>query len=301
LTYTTYAENPHVKGVPEFRRESGAAVMDGDQTRWETKAGGEYRLVAAPGKALIGAWCYKEGYRKGAGFDAIPIFKQKNFIFQMFQQAPMPEMHNVVREIDIPVGAERVTCDLQADPGETIRVSVSDPDGKPAAGKLHVRGRQSENFGGPFLEPVVGAEFDAKGFAPEELRTIYVLDDAHKLGAAVHAKFGDLKDRRLAVRLRPMAEVKGRVLTQTGDALAGLQLEVRERGGTGRTVRMIETGPDGRFSTTLPCGAEFYFAPFGGPYVANFFPDKGKLNPEPGSVTDLGDVKLKPQEMMRRK
>jgi hypothetical protein len=264
LVYTTYVENAHTRALPEFRRDNPAS-LDGYPGRYATRPDGGYRLVAAPGKAIIGAMTYRQGYRKGAGFEQIPLFKKPDAVLYVFQPAPSLDVTEVVREIDVPVGAESVTCDLQMDPGVTVHVAVSDPDGKPARGTLRVRGLHAQNYGGPADEPVVAAEFDVKAISPGERRSLYVRDDERRLGKAVELSAADVAAGKLAVRLEPLAEFHGRLLNESGDPLPNIQMEAMATGWDGRTVGLVESGKDGRFSLSVPVGTMYRVVVFSGP------------------------------------
>ena len=148
MMYTTYIENEHTRGLPEFDRRGGAAFLQGYQSRYETKSNGVYRLVAVPGKAIVGAWCMLPGYRAGAGFDAIDVLKKNDAVGQLYQPAPYRDGTSAVIEVDVPEHGDVIRADLQIDPGESIDVRVVNSDGTPAIGPLSVRGQDAENYGG---------------------------------------------------------------------------------------------------------------------------------------------------------
>jgi hypothetical protein len=296
LVYTTYIENAHTRALPEFRRGNPAS-LDGYHGRYATRPDGTYRLVAAPGKAIVAAITERKGYRKGAGFEQIAIYKKPDAVFHVFQPAPMRDVAEVVREVDVPAGAESVTCDLQMDSGLTVHVSVTDADGKPARGTLRVRGLHAENYGGPADEPVVGAEFDVKAISPGERRSLYIRDDERRLGKAVELSAADVANGKLAVRLEPLAEFHGRLLNPAGDPLPNVQMETMATGWDGRTVGLVESGKDGRFSMAVPAGTMYRVVVFAGPYIGNTI--NNGLTPEAGDKVDLGDIRIKPQDMMR--
>ena len=293
LLYTTYLDNPHTHNLPEFRREQGAGFLDGYQSRYETKPDGAYRIVAAPGKAIIGVWCMLEGYRKGVGFDQIPIFAEKNFVFRMYQPPPYPQGTDVVKEVDVPPDAQSVTCDLELDRGGSVHVAVLDPDGKPVARPLEVRGTTPENYVGWHGKQVDGPEFDAGGFAPDEERTLFVIDPAQSLGRAVTVRFADVKDGKVTVQLQPLAHLKGRVLDSDGKPLPDIDLDPRVHAkGGGRSLKMFKTDEQGRFQTPLLPGARYYVSVWAGPYVGATVAEE--QDPQAGATVDLGDVKIKP-------
>ncbi|HEV3446224.1 MAG TPA: sigma-70 family RNA polymerase sigma factor [Gemmataceae bacterium] len=296
MVYTTYLDNAHTLTVPEFHRRGSTGTIDGHQSRYETRPDGSYRVVAVPGKAIVGAWCMIDGYRKGIGFDEIPVFKDKKGpippVFQLYQQAPYRQGTNVVKEVDVPEGGQSVTCDLQIDKGETLKVTISDPDGNVARGPFQVRGHVPENYVGWYHERISQPSFDAVGFTVDEERTLFVLDEERQLGRAVLVKFASVKDRKLTIQLQPLGEVTGRLLSTLGDPLAHLSVSVTASG-SGKTVRQVETDAQGRFSTTLMPGTKYYLHVDRGPYVGREI--SKDVTPKPGSKTSLGDIKLERQ------
>ena len=291
MMYTTYLENPHTFELPEFHRRSGTGVLDGYQGRYETKPDGTYRVVAAPGKAIIGAWCMIEGYRMGIGFDQIPVFKGNDFP-PLYQGMPHRRVTTIVKEVDVPEGTESATCDLPIDKGETLKVTISDSQGNAAKGPFQIRGHVPENYVGWHHQTVTRPYFDATGFTADEERTLYVLDEDHRVGRVVRVKFASIKDHKLNIQLEQLAEVSGRLTTMQGYPLAKASIAANDSVG-GRTVRQIATDAEGRFSTALPTGTKYYLYVDRGPYVGREIAKD--LEPKPGNKTDLGDVKLERQ------
>ena len=146
-------------------------------------------------------------YLKGVGADEIKERGGTGFpkAFATFVQV-LPEAMDAAREFDVPEGATAATVDVQLDPGETIRVSVEDPNGKPVSG-FYAYGRQPRGI----ATRIQGATFDAVAFARDERRVLAIVDEAQKLGKIVVVSPKDLPDRRLTVRLEPMALVTGRL------------------------------------------------------------------------------------------
>lgn len=292
LMYTTYLNNENTANLPEFSRAHGAGGLDGFQSRYETNSDGVYRLVAAPGKAIVGVWCQLPGYRFGAGFDQIPVYQQKNFIFKLFQPAPMPELYNVARQIEVPAGAQSVSCDLQLDPGAKLHITVVDAEGKPASGKLVARGQGSEKYVGTYFQPVDGCEFDAGAFSPQETRVICVMDNQHHLGRAVLVTPQDVQAQKpIQIRLASLAEFTGRLIDAAGKPVPSLDLDTTTVP-TGYSLNVATSDENGRFSIVLPVGVACTASVFSGQYVGSTVADH--LDPKAGATTDLGEIKLKP-------
>jgi hypothetical protein len=293
ICYTTYLDNEHTFKIPAFHREGGMGHLEGSQLRYESKSDGTYRVVAVPGKAVIGVWCPSDRYCKGVGFEDILAYKKKesmSHLYHLYQMAPYREGTNSAREVVVPVGADNVVCDLQLDPGLSLQVNVTGPDGQPAKGPFQVRGYMPENYVGWHHQVIKEPTFEAIGFGPKDSRTIYVLDEVRQLGRVVTVKFSEVKGRPLSISLQPLAHVSARLLTPQGDPLAGISVAANAQS---KQVRDIESDAEGRIRTTVMPGSSYHLHVDRGPYVGRAV---GKeFNPAPGSTIDLGDVKLERQ------
>jgi hypothetical protein len=197
---------------------------------------------------------------------------------------------NAVKEVEVPVGAEGVTADLELDPGRTIQVSVVDPGGKPAPGGFVARGAIAEKYVGWYGQKMDGATFEARSLAPGETRTLIILDENRKLGRTVRVKADEAPDGKVTVELQPLSEVTGRLLDADGNPLGNVSIEA-EVGG--RALMHVTTQSDGRFRYVLVPGGEYYLMVNSGPHVGGMVADH--LTPEPGATKDLGDVTVKRQ------
>lgn len=289
MIYTTYVNNDHAQVLPEFHGNPDY-MIEGPQGRYETQPDGTYRVVAVPGKAIVAAWCMLPGYRKGVGFDDIEVLRDaKNHQWELYQQAPYRDGTTIVREIDVPADAKEVRCDLPIDPGERVHVTIVDADGKPIARKVMARGQEAEDYGGPYFKAVDGGSFDACGFSSDEQRTIFVIDEKNKLGCAVLVAAGA---GELEVKLRPLAQVSGRLLTAAGKPLASTQLFVDEDVHNGKTAGEVTTDAEGRFTISVPAGVRYRVSVWSGTYVGATVADG--LDLQPGPNADLGDIRISP-------
>ena len=76
------------------------------------------------------------------------------------------------------------------------------------------------------------------------MRTIVVIDEARKLGAAVPVNMKTQRGKPLEIMLWPLATIKGRAVKANGDPVTGSTISITGVGG--RDVRSIETDTDGR-------------------------------------------------------
>jgi hypothetical protein len=301
IGYTTYVDNEPTFGLPEFRRDNGIGIIDGDPDRCETRPDGTYRIVVAPGKAILSVTSQTGAYRTGAGKETVAAFKNgaQGFL-KLYQPFPtMPDQVQVVREIDVPVGAEQVRCDLQLDPGLPVEITVIDVDDELVPGPFQVLGNLLERDGpGVNSHAVEQPVFNAVGFGPGDGRMLFILDDPRRIGRAAWIDFDDLPDRKLTVKLLPLVEVKGRVVSPSGEPLKRAALIARQADRDGKTIRTFKTDDKGRFSTSLPIGTRYaiYAADPAGGYAGMMLGGR-ELIPQQGEPIDFGDVKF--QQPMR--
>jgi hypothetical protein len=223
----------------------------------------------------------------GAGFDAIELFKRNDAVTQLYQPAPYKNVTSAVIEVDVPVNGDVIHADLQIDPGESIDVRVVNSDGTPALGPLNVRGQEAENYGGANFKPEA-PQFKARSFSPDEVRTIIVIDEARKLGAAVPVNIKMQRGKPLEIMLWPLATIKGRAVDAKGVPLVATTIAITGEGG--RDVRTIDTDADGRFEAAVPIGTKYSAMVFTGPSAGTEL--GSDLKPGPGKTIDLGDVNV---------
>jgi len=296
LTYTTYLENKLAFDLPEFRRNGGTGTINIQLPPPRTRPDGTYRLIAAPGKAIVGATAELSRYRRGFGFEKIEALQKPNTMLELYQPAPSPQATHAAVELDVPPGAETVTADLQFDPGETIHITVTNRDGKPAAVPLSVSGDTPEGYDQWRPRSIEGPAFVAFAFGPDDVRTIFVLDESAKLGRAARVWLADLPQRKRIMQLQPLSEITGRLLDANGALAAKTALEARESKSK-QALPPVVTGDDGRFRYTLIPGCKYTIT------IAGRGPNSGAIavrdfSPEAGKTKDLGDVRATTGMMM---
>jgi len=286
LTYTTYLANEHAAALPEFSRKKNR--IDGYQSRFATKPDGTYRIVAVPGNIIVGAGVYLGGYRVGVGFDQIPAYQKPRGDRELYSSGMWREGTQVAREIQVPKDAAQANCDLEVDPGETVRVSIVMPDGKPASGPFQVRGNIHEMFGGPYFKVEPSAAFDAIAFGPDEERVIFVIDDARDLAA--------LRPRappRQSSPSRCNRSPRSACACSTRRASRSPRLKLMIDAVGGRTARSATTDDQGWLTARVPVGVAYRASVWAGPYAGREV--MPSFTPKPGEKIVGAEVKLKKQ------
>ncbi len=255
---------------------------------------GKFRLVAFPGRGLLGARAdgpTGEQYAIGVGADGIegkadfpgtPTFATYPFYASSWD-------FDSVMEVKPAAGAESVTCDLVLNPGRTRAVRVEGPDGKPLAG-AYAHGRNAR-----LGWDSVGAEFTAYGLKPGESRTLLFQHPQKKLAGIATVKADE--SAPATVRLRPSAAVTGRLIDEDGRPLRDVAVSVQfqlagqvnwvfnhmpqeERTDADGKFRVVGLVPDFAYDATIKEAGRLY--------PSRVF---RALKLKEGETKDLGDVR----------
>lgn len=292
LHYLPFLSNRYAQQLSaEFDRHGN---VDGFQRRYETRPDGTYRFVGLPGRGIVGVECFTLPYRRGVGSDAIQGINEHGW-FETWRNPVYPgkKWPNSMKEIDPPEGLESVTCDVELDPGETIRITVTDEDGKPLTGYT-VDGRTD---GSDRTQPSEQPTFDAINFGLNDpTRTMVIRHEQRNLGKVIRASIDGDRARAMTVALQPCATVTGRVLNPDGDPVSGaaIQAVVRPTEDFGKRLSQVTTDGNGRFRYTVVPGCDYYLAAEGAGIGHQALTNN--LSVKPGQTVDLGDIRLKARD-----
>ena len=279
VQYFAFADNPDLRSIKGF---GGSRVVS-------SKKDGSFALAALRGRGIVAAKMdeMRHGlYLDGQGVDAISGPRDeriKSFVTRPYMC--VFRRFNTLVGIEPDAKAESITCDVQLDPGKTVRGTILDPDGKPVAGA---------NIQGPYLSLVdlrdlPSAEFAIPAIDPRKPEAYFFEHRQRHLAAAVILK-GD-EAEGFTVKLKPTATLTGRVLTEKGQPVRNTFISGRLEGGQLNMPRDWEgffsgrTDAEGRFRIEgLLAGVKL------GAYYGNLFKN---LTLQPGEVRNLGDIKIK--------
>jgi beta-lactamase regulating signal transducer with metallopeptidase domain len=292
LYYLPFRSNAFAKATPEFGENFNA---DGDQSRYESRGDGSYRLVGLPGRAIVGAESVLREYRFGVGVDTIQApLKEKHFDTYANPVHPGPSWPNVMKEINPSADTESVTVDFEVDPGRSMRVTMLGPDGKPISG-VGVNGAASSHG---CAQTIDEPTFEVMNLAPGETRRLVFRDEKRKLGLVTHIKADDPQPQPIVIQLQPAGTLKGRLLSPDGNPAAGTSVEaiVLPSGDFGQELPRVTTDAQGRFQYMLLPGANYSLRVEGGTMRVKLVDQvdfvEGDLSVKPNQVKDLGDVTL---------
>jgi RNA polymerase sigma factor (sigma-70 family) len=311
--YAPLSGNTHLDNLP------GRDVHLLGNMSYHIDADGRFRLVVPPGPGIItmqNSW-WASGVkpyprvRLRAEDRGKPCFRTRPDIGDMFITAagvyyPLSTTH-AYRLIDPPAGTEKLTVDMQLDPGKTVTGKVVGPDGKPF---------KSATVAGQV------ATFDEPATLKEDTFTVAaLLADDNRLVAAVHTgqKLGGTvvvgpNDKTPVIHLSPWGTLTGRVVGSDGQPIAGVHIGLafgfpgvkfssRPTPPPSATAKLyahllgdrkVTTGADGRFRCDVPFAEVRFNLSFvhkGKRLAAEKAPRE--VTVAPGKTKDLGDVKLK--------
>jgi protocatechuate 3,4-dioxygenase beta subunit len=283
INFLPYLSNPYVQKLPEFRHPVSNLEIPGDETRYVSNADGTYRVVAAPGPAIVSAWCVTQSFRHGTGSEAIkgPISKNGGN-FDTYGPWASKNHPTAMKEVDIAPDVKQDTrLDFQLDPGISIHLKVVDPQGNPLVGVAASGDRPG--FGMDYKK---SATFDAIAFAPDERRTLWFWDMPQRLAKTITLKASDAPGGSLPVTLEPLATLTGRLIGPDGLPMANAMVQwAYDSPGAG-------TDSEGRFKLLVVSGRQPYHLS-GIKGRQEFDTDANKIAIKAGETKDLGDVHYK--------
>jgi RNA polymerase sigma factor (sigma-70 family) len=273
LQYFAQAGNPHlVEVVGAFR---GRLF---NQPRW-TGEDGRYRLAVLPGEGAI------VGYARGQYLTLWerPGVSREKLQTTVLQTVGLGDFHYFA-QINPKGDADRFPHDLNLLQGETLKVKLIDPEGKPVAGarSLLAGSGVAQWEGQPSAECVVGA-FNRK--APRRVQFIHL---QRNLAGAL--KVPDDGTSEVVIQLRPAGTLVGQLVDEGGTPRPGVQMHVFGMDFPGPRLYpasqgQVRTGDRGEFRVTglLP-GVDYLIGPIDGASISSF-------RVKEGETKDLGKVK----------
>jgi protocatechuate 3,4-dioxygenase beta subunit len=282
MKYIPFPDNPSARDTPEFVDRSRDAI-----DRYRTRADGSYRLVALPGRGIVGVES-RDAYPGGQGYEAIPGIEDRAFGYHG-RRPPTREVPTAVKEIHPGTSEAEVVCDFVLHPGRAVRLRVVGPSGAPLAG-VDVDGWPAGSGGFRRMETET---FELPAFRAGENRSVLLHHKERRVGKGLRVKPAEGDAGPIIVKLEPCATVSGRLVDGNGRPVRGafLIFYIAGDGDFAPNLDPIGTDAEGRFVRDdvlpgLPYGIFAEGADIGSVGVAK------ELTVEPGEATDLGTINV---------
>jgi hypothetical protein len=272
----------------EFVRLIPGVEVGGDQMRYLSKADGSYRLVVVPGRAVVGAECVLQHYRRGVGYEEIDAPKKGNTDWlDTYGDPTMPgaKWPSAMKQINPTSDEAAVSLDLQLDPGASVRIRMLDAEEQPLTG-VTVTGLTSGGQARATSKPVVVAT----NFGPDETRTVAFYHAKENVGRIVRIRPDEVEAGEITVELQPCGSVTGRLIDLGKQPVSGLPVDpwVLPRGDFSMRLPNVTTDAEGKFKITLLPGCSYGLSGQGAGFRFVSFADE--VSVEPAETKDLGTL-----------
>ena len=290
MHYMAPPDHPLAAELPEFDYGTHAMRV---QDRYRTDRNGNYRVVALPGRALVGVNVLSGGYPTGQGHEEIADRENRNG-YVRFNGAFGPTKRGLtaVKELVISEGGVGNVCDFPLKAGKSVALRVTDPTGQPLAG-VAVNGTRGISDG---YRTMSGDQFEISALSADETRTILLKHDTRGLGRAMHVAATGNKSRPIRVQLEPYAKVIGRLLKDGNPIPAQrLRFDIWQDGSYGQRIESVSTDEQGQFTHEAVLPGLPYAIYLEGSRV-DFKVITEKLDISSGETVDLGTIDVSSDE-----
>ncbi|MEN1678504.1 MAG: M56 family metallopeptidase [Planctomycetota bacterium] len=243
--YMAFPDNELAHDLAEFEYGTHCSAV---QDRYRTDTEGRYRVVALPGRGVVGVKAILDPYPGGQGYDKIEeIGDRQAFMRLNGAISPSERWPTAMKEVRVSEGGEGSVLDFSLDAGDRVTLRTLDPSGNPLDG-VEVTG-VTEIYGAHQM--MESAEFDLVCFRPGENRTVLLSHPERRLGKGLRIKQDGAQPSPREITLEPMATIHGRLI-KDGTPVVGVKLRVDVDGDNdyGRELSRTTTDKEGRFEHT---------------------------------------------------
>ncbi len=293
LQYGVFEDNPHRKEAPGFSVDLYL------QTR---AADGTFRFPGLPGRGVLAARAWGDQYRMAVGADKIKG-READGHFRTYPSYILAQGFHALIEVNPAKDAKELTCEIQLDPGRSLKGTVYGPDGKPLAG---ARASALKSYG-YWDSPLKTAEFVLTGMETGKPRLVQFAHEEKNLAGFLFVN-GDEKGP-LKATLVPAGTLTGRLVMPDGQPVTEGQLiahgdplgapgKAKNAPLNGSLPTGIRPGKDGKFRIAgLAPGLTYKLGLLQGYYLHELAGAAGgELRFKAGETKDLGDIVVKPVE-----
>jgi len=289
VQYFAFDGNPHLQAFLHF---GGSFIHER-----RTDGAGRFEIPVLPGQGVLGFTAHDHTrFRRGVGTENITVpANNEQAATKMYRTQPtalISSNEHILQQIDPDVGSEPLEVTLELTSGADILGRLVDPNGVPLAGGIV----QSAVYGNSW-RPIPGETFRVEGYYADAPRDLFFYHAETDLGG--HYRLEGEAPAELTIKLQPTGSVRGRLLDEQGDRLAGVMLTGAGIAGDnfGETKFRLATDAEGRFLIRglLP-GREYTVMARSDAVFGRALVD---VTVEAGQTKDVGDVTLQSLERAR--
>ena len=283
MFYVPWPDNPNVTGFTEFR--TLVASGRGELPKRTTDQNGIYKIVGAPGRGLVSAYCTERPFLTVQGIRDIADFPSDQKFRSVAMSPPTTTFrYTAVKEVRVEADKADPTLNLQLDPGERLKIHIVDEAGKPLS-NVTVNGLAPPGF--HVVGRTLGPDAEVEALWPDEKRLLLLHHKERNLGKAICIGVDDAKDGSANVVLEPCAALKGRLLDKDGEPIRGGVVAVWvDDDKRGLQLPEIMTDMQGRFTVTSLLPGMKYNVTIGFDRIVE------GLTFAPGETIDFGEINV---------
>ena len=231
------------------------------QDRYTTAPDGSFQLVGLPGKSVVGLLEASGLYPSGAGFETIDAeeIDQKRGHAKTLSNPirPSKKWPSIMQQVDVAADANELNLNFELDSGLSFPLKIMDDAGNPLTGVTISRLRSNMDY---FYEST-DSNVVAGGFQPGEQRTLKFVHEDKQLALIVQMDAAKEDSRQpRTIQLEPYATIKGRLVNEDGDPVAGGKVGFGVGGAQDFGMRLSErtTNDNGEFVHEEICVGSSY-------------------------------------------
>ncbi|MHC5540459.1 carboxypeptidase regulatory-like domain-containing protein, partial [Singulisphaera rosea] len=215
VSYHPFADNPYAT-----KGDASEDLVQARKRSGETNRDGDYRVLGLPGHGLmtLKAALFWE-YAVGVGAGDVRGPKNQFFIETICMLSK--NSYHYFSETSLPGHVKGFTQNLTADPGRSVTVKMTDPEGKPLTGVVAIEDVSIPNA--ERMQPSESSEYKVHALAPGENRTMTLWHNRRRLIAriTVHAD----QSGPMIATLEPWGVVTGRLVDTRGELGGSVRID----------------------------------------------------------------------------
>ena len=293
--YSPFLSNRYLSAYKAFDPRVKSLVTN--SRRFMTDENGQYRLLGIPGRGVVMASCKTGSFLTGVGWESIEPFQKRDERDSVTLAHLTRQTVNAVSLVEITEQDQdrETTVPLEVDSGIQMTLQVVDKNGEEVSEFLF--SGQDHRITSP-NRPSKSSEISIEGLEIGSPRPVLIQHKERGIGALLELNLDNKSPTDKAIRLLPVAEVRGTIVDEEGRPAKNVQVRVDVLHSIPNYMIVLGqtfTDDAGKFSfdQLLP-GGKYRIISMGGP--KRFAKLADSLAPEPSETIDLGIIDVTKDE-----